>query len=87
MPKFTYPIVFIFNETEEWYHGYLPDLGLYTNGAQLEDVYGDAEETLKDYFKILTQEGFEVPQATSLEDISKKWKGYKVSLMTANLPD
>lgn len=87
MPKFTYPIVFIFNEATDYYNGYVPDLGICAYGEKLEEVYANAENMVREYFIILLKEGFEVPTATSLEDITKKWKNYKVSLLTANLPD
>ena len=87
MPKFTYPIVFILNDETGDYNGYIPDLGIFSHGEKLEDVYAEAEEIIHAYFKIATREELEFPTPTPLDEITAKWKGYKVSLLTANLPD
>ncbi|MCL2755496.1 MAG: type II toxin-antitoxin system HicB family antitoxin [Firmicutes bacterium] len=87
MPKFTYPIVFILNEETGAYNGFMPDLLIYAIGETLEDVYAEAEYKMHVYFKIALREEIDFPEPTSLEDVSAKWKGYKVSLLTANLPD
>ncbi|MCL2587394.1 MAG: type II toxin-antitoxin system HicB family antitoxin [Firmicutes bacterium] len=87
MPKFTYPVVFIHNEEGECYNAFLPDLGVFSIGDTMEEAYADAEKLITKYFQIATAEDFDFATPTSLEDITKKWKGYKVSLLTANLPD
>ena len=69
------------------YNGYMPDLGMLSLGVTLEEAYEDAEKLLKRYFEIATKEEFEVPSPSTLEEINEKWKDYKVSLLTANLPD
>ena len=40
-------MVFIFNEEENIYNGYIPDLTLYCEGETLEAVYACAEELIK----------------------------------------
>jgi len=87
MPKFTYPIVFILHEDSGLYNGFIPDLGLFLHGEKLEDVYSDAEEKMYGYFEIAGKHNIECPAPSSLEDITAKWKGFKVSLLTARLPD
>ena len=87
MPKFTYPIVFIFNEEAGVYNGFIPDLCLYVDGKTLEEVYAEAEGTMHDYFKLCTMYSFDYHPPSGLEEVSKKWKGFKVSLLTASVPD
>ena len=87
MPKFTYPVIFVHNEKVDAYNALVPDLGLFAIGDTMEDAYSAAEDMLQRYFKIALQEGFDYRTPTSLEDVSKKWKQYKVSLLTAILPD
>ena len=80
-------MVFIFNEDEGIYNGYIPDLTLYCEAETLESVYACAEELIKYYFELATKYDTEVPTPSTLETISKKWTGYKVSLITADIPD
>lgn len=87
MPKFTYPIVFILNDGNKEYCGAIPDLGLFADGDKLEDVYAVAEELIKQYFVLAVKHGLEVPSPSTLEETIDKWKNYKVSLITANIPD
>jgi len=87
MPKFTYPIVFILHKESGHYNGYIPDLGIWCHGEKLEDVYADAEDTLFSFFHLATSHGIEYDSPSRLEDVTKKWSGYKVSLITANIPD
>jgi len=87
MPKFTYPVVFVRNEQIDGYNAYIPDLGITSVGETMEDAYESAERMQKHYFEILLAEDFDIPIPTSLEDVSAKWKDYKVSLLTANIPD
>lgn len=85
--KFTYPMVFIFNEDAGLYNGYIPDLTLYCEGETLESVYSCAEELIKYYFELATKYDTEVPTPSTMESISEKWTGYKVSLISADIPD
>ena len=85
--KFTYPMVFIFNEDENIYNGYIPDLTLYCEGETLESVYSCAEELIKYYFELAVKYDTEVPSPTTMDAVSGKWSGYKVSLITADIPD
>jgi len=87
VPKFTYPIVFIYNEEVGMYNGYIPDLGVAALGDKLEDAYADAESSIKKYFQIVMQEDLEIPVPSPLETVTAKWVGYKTSLITADLPD
>jgi len=80
-------MVFIFNEDENIYNGYIPDLTLYCEGETLESVYSCAEELIKYYFELAVKYDTEVPSPSSLETVSGKWSGYKVSLITADIPD
>lgn len=80
-------MVFIFNEEDGIYNGYIPDLTLYCEGETLESVYSCAEELIKYYFELATKYDTEVPTPSTMEDITKKWTGYKVSLITADIPD
>ena len=85
MPKFTYPVVFIFNEETQAQTGYIPDVAIFSAGETPEDVYAELEEVLKHYIKFSLKHDTEIPTPTSLDDITKKWKGYKVSLITAEI--
>ncbi|MBR4419068.1 MAG: type II toxin-antitoxin system HicB family antitoxin [Clostridia bacterium] len=85
--KFTYPMVFIFNEDESVYNGYIPDLTLYCEGETLESVYASAEELIKYYFELAVKYDTEIPTPSPMEEVSQKWTGYKVSLITADIPD
>lgn len=80
-------MVFIFNEDENIYNGYIPDLTLYCEGETLESVYSCAEELIKYYFELAVKYDTEVPSPSSMETISGKWSGYKVSLITADIPE
>lgn len=80
-------MVFIFNEDENIYNGYIPDLTLYCEGETLESVYSCAEELIKYYFELAVKYDTEVPSPSSMEAVSAKWSGYKVSLITADIPE
>lgn len=83
--KYTYPMVFIYNEDTGVYNGYIPDLTLYCEGETLEAVYACAEELIQYYFELATQHDTEVPAPSTLEETTKKWTGYKVSLISADI--
>ena len=87
MPKFTYPVVFIMNKEAGEYYSFVPDLGIVADGKTMEEAYNEIDEIFYGYFKIALKHDVEIPTPTSLDDITKKWKDYKVSLITANLPD
>ena len=80
-------MVFIFNEDENIYNGYIPDLTLYCEGETLESVYSCAEELIKYYFELAVKYDTEVPSPSTMDAVSSKWSGYKVSLITADIPD
>ena len=83
--KHTYPMVFIYNEDTRVYNGYIPDLTLYCEGETLENVYACAEELIQYYFELATRHDTEVPLPSTLEEITNKWTGYKVSLISADI--
>lgn len=85
--KYTYPMVFIFNEDAGLYNGYIPDLTLYCEGETLENVYACAEELIQYYFELATKYETEIPTPSTMETIADKWTGYKVSLITADIKD
>ena len=85
MPKFTYPIIFILNPDTNHYNGYIPDLALFCEGEKLEEVYSEAEYLIHKYFTLALKYNVETPGPSTLEEVSNKWKGYKVSLITANV--
>jgi len=87
MPKFTYPIVFVLHQESGHYNGYVPDLNLWCHGTELEDVYAAAEETLHEYFNLALKHDVDYNSPSTLEEITQKWQGYKISLITANIPD
>jgi len=87
MPKFTYPIVFILNPDTGWYNGYVPDLAVFSEGEKLEDVYAEAEELMLAYLTLAVKYDADIPAPSSLEEISAKWAGYKVSLISAATQD
>ena len=85
MPKFTYPIVFILNPETGAYNGFIPDLLIFAEGEQLEEVYENAGEILQKFFELQQKYNKEVPPPSTLEETIAKWEGYKVSLVTANV--
>ena len=85
MPKYTYPIIFILNEETRYHNGYIPDLAIFAEGKTPEDVYADMEEILKNYMSLAVKYEAEIPTPSTLESIAKKWPGYKVSLITAEI--
>jgi len=85
VPKFTYPIVFILNPETGVYNGFVPDLLIFAEGEKLEEVYERAGEILQKFFELQQKYDEEVPGPSSLDEISTKWAGYKVSLLTANV--
>ena len=80
-------MVFIFNEDTGIYNGYIPDLTLYCEGETLEAVYACAEELIQYYFELATKYETEIPAPSTMQAISEKWTGYKVSLITADVKD
>jgi len=85
MPKFTYPIVFIMNPDTGAYNGFIPDLLIFAEGEELEKVYEQAQDILQKFFELQTKYQKEVPSPSTLDEVSAKWTGYKVSLVTANV--
>lgn len=85
MPKYTYPVIFIYNKEAECYNGYVPDLAIFADGQTPEEVYADLEEILNNYMFLATKYKTEIPEPSTLEVISSKWPGYKVSLITATV--
>jgi len=85
MQKYTYPIVFIFNEETAQYNGYIPDLGVASIGDKLEDAYSEAEEAMKQFVQIALANDIEFEPASGLEEITAKWVGFKTSLITVDL--
>ncbi|MCL2850735.1 MAG: type II toxin-antitoxin system HicB family antitoxin [Firmicutes bacterium] len=87
MPKFTYPIVFILNEEAGKYNALIPDLGITFVEDTLESVYACAEEVMHRFFTLALEHEIEYGTPSTLEEISDRWvgKGYKVSLITANI--
>jgi predicted RNase H-like HicB family nuclease len=78
-------MVFILNEETGLYNGYIPDLMLYCEGESLESVYSASEELIQYYFQLATKHNTEIPTPSTLDIISNKWSGYKVSLITADI--
>ena len=85
MAKYTYPIIFILNEETKYHNGYIPDLAIFAEGKSPEDVYADMEEILKNYMILAFKYDADIPSPSTLEQITKKWPGYKVSLITAEI--
>jgi predicted RNase H-like HicB family nuclease len=82
MIKLTYPIIFIENPETGEHNGYIPDLAIFADGYTAEEVYAEMEEILYNYMVISIRYEAEVPGASSLDEIVRKWPGYKVSLIT-----
>jgi len=87
MPKYTYPIVFVLNKDTGRYNGFIPDLYIFCQGDKLEDVYADAETMMHGFFRLASQHDVEYNPPSTLEEVTDKWVGYKVSLLTANIAD
>ena len=75
------------NDNTGKYNGYIPDLGLFSYGETLEEVYDYAEAQIHTFFIYAKKHDLEYNASSTLEEITAKWKGYKVSLLTANIPD
>jgi predicted RNase H-like HicB family nuclease len=80
-----YPIVFILNEETKMYNGYIPDLAICAVGKTLEDTIFEAQQLMTKFFDIALKYRTEIPEPSSLETIYKKWEGYKVMYVTANI--
>jgi len=85
MSKYTYPVVFVSCDETGELSGYMPDLAIFAEGTNPEDVYAEMEEILKNYVSLATKYNAEIPTPSSLDDIAKKWVGYKTSLITAKI--
>ena len=85
MAKYTYPIVFILNEETKYHNGYIPDLAVFSEGQNKEEVYEEMMDILKNFIALSIKYDSEVPRPSTLDDITKKWPGFKVSLITAEL--
>jgi len=79
--------VFIFNEEAGVYNGYIPDLCIYAAGNTLEEVYADAEDLMGQFFTLCLAHEIDFNTPSTLEEVTDKWVGYKVSLLTAKVPD
>jgi len=85
MPKYTYPIIFILNEETGQHNGYIPDLAIFAEGATPEDVYAEMEGILKNFMHLSNKYNTEIPEPSTLDATTKKWPGYKVSLISAEI--
>jgi predicted RNase H-like HicB family nuclease len=78
-------MIFILNEETGFYNGYIPDLTIFCEGETLESVYVAAEELMSYYFNLAVKHQTDVPPPSTMEAVSQKWTGYKVSLITASV--
>ena len=85
MPKYTYPIIFIHNEETGYHNGYIPDLAIFADGKSPEEVYAEMEAILHNFIYLSTKYNTEIPAPSSLDETVKKWPGYKVSLISADV--
>jgi predicted RNase H-like HicB family nuclease len=85
MQKFTFPIIFIFNEESNLHNGYIPDLAIFSEGQSPEEVYAEMEIILENYMFLAVKYGTEIPAASTLDATVKKWPGFKVSLISAEI--
>ena len=85
MQRFTYPIVFVFNEETKLHNGYIPDLGLFSGGDTPEETYSDMELTLKNFMFLSVRYSIDPPAPSTLDETVAKWPGYKVSLISAEI--
>jgi len=85
MLKFTFPVIFIFNEETQQHNGYIPDLALFTEGHSPEEVYAEMELILKNLIHLSIKYSIEIPEPSTLNETVKKWPGYKVSLISAEV--
>ena len=85
MPKYTYPVIFILNEETRYHNGYIPDLAIFAEGQTPEEVYAEMEIILKNFMYLSTKYNTEIPEPSTLEQVTNKWPGYKVSLISAEI--
>ena len=85
MHKFTYPVVFIFNEETKQHNGYIPDLAICALGQNSEDVYAEMEIILRNFVYLSEKYSVEIPSPSTLDETVAKWPGYKVSLISAEI--
>ena len=85
MQKFTYPVVFIFNEETNVHNGYIPDLALFAKGDTPEEVYSEMELILKTFMFLSVRYNADPPAPSTLDETVAKWPGYKVSLISAEI--
>ena len=77
--------MFILNQETNFHNGYIPDLALFSEGQNIEDVYEEMTDILRNYISLAIKYEADVPLPSTLNDITGKWPGYKVSLITAEL--
>jgi len=85
MQKFTFPVIFIYNEETKCHNGYVPDLAIFSEGETPEEVYAEMEVILENFMFLAVKYGTEIPAASTLDSIVAKWPGYKVSLISAEI--
>jgi len=85
MPRHTYPIIFILNEETKYHNGYIPDLAIFAEGQTPEDVYAELEGILRNFIYLCSKYNTEIPEPSTLDEVIKKWPGYKVSLISAEV--
>jgi len=67
------------------YNGFIPDLAIGAEGATLEDVIAQAQVLIKKFFELAIKYNTDVPSPSKLDETYKKWQGYKVMYVTANV--
>ena len=80
-----YPVVFTRNENGIGYSAFLPDLGLFAAGERLEDAYNEASTLVNQYFVVAKQLDYDYPTPSTLDEITARWGGHKISLLSARV--
>jgi hypothetical protein len=83
MLKVTYPIIFIHNPETDQQNGYIPDLAIFADGNTPEEIYAEMGDLLRNYMIIALKYDADIPVPSTLDEVTRKWPGYKVSLVTA----
>ncbi|MCL2621732.1 MAG: hypothetical protein FWD32_01720, partial [Firmicutes bacterium] len=87
MKSWTYPVVFVLNPETNFYNAFVPDLAICSEGETKELALQEMQNYVKRYFELATKYNTEVPEASTLEQITKKWEGYQVMLLTSVVGD
>ena len=85
MINYKYPAVFYYDKPSKTYCAAIDDLAIYMVGDTVEDAHLSASEVLLSYIKTSLKYGFDIPDATSFDELTKKHPNELVMLVECNI--